>query len=575
MRKLLNLSKKYKRSIIFIFFLVFCQSMSDLYLPNLMSHIVDKGVVRGDTNYILKIGMCMLLVAALGMLCTIGASFISSKVATAFGADLRYKVFTKVENFSLHQFNTIGTASLITRTTNDINQIQQVLIIMFRMMISAPLMLIGGIIMAMSKDLKLTSILLAVTPILALCIFLITRKAIPLFKVMQLKVDKLNLVLRENLSGVRVIRAFNKMDVEKKRFNESNFDLTNTAIKVNKIMAGLMPAMMLIFNLTTVAILWFGAKRIDASQMQVGDLMAFIQYVMQIMFSLIMVSMMFVMLPRASASATRINEVLEIETEDDIKNISNENNCSSDSVEFKNVSFSYPGSEEAILKDISFKANKGEITAIIGSTGSGKSTLMELIPKFHTVTSGEILINGINVNSIENKVLRDKIGFVPQKAVLFTGSIMDNIRYGKEDASEGEVKYACKIAEASEFISNMKDGYNSIISQGGTNISGGQKQRISIARALVRKPEIYIFDDSFSALDFKTDAKLRNSLKDETKDSIVIIVAQRVSTIMDADRIIVLDEGKVKGIGTHRELLESCSVYKEIVLSQFSGEEIA
>ncbi|NEZ48369.1 ABC transporter ATP-binding protein [Clostridium botulinum] len=575
MRKLLNLSKKYKRSIIFIFFLVFCQSMSDLYLPNLMSHIVDKGVVRGDTNYILKIGMCMLLVAALGMLCTIGASFISSKVATAFGADLRYKVFTKVENFSLHQFNTIGTASLITRTTNDINQIQQVLIIMFRMMISAPLMLIGGIIMAMSKDLKLTSILLAVTPILAFCIFLITRKAIPLFKVMQLKVDKLNLVLRENLSGVRVIRAFNKMDVEKKRFNESNFDLTNTAIKVNKIMAGLMPAMMLIFNLTTVAILWFGAKRIDASHMQVGDLMAFIQYVMQIMFSLIMVSMMFVMLPRASASATRINEVLEIETKDYIKNISNENNHSSDSVEFKNVSFSYSGSEESILKDISFKANKGEITAIIGSTGSGKSTLMELIPKFHTVTSGEILINGINVNSIENKVLRDKIGFVPQKAVLFTGSIMDNIRYGKEDASEEEVKYACKIAEASEFISNMKDGYNSIISQGGTNISGGQKQRISIARALVRKPEIYIFDDSFSALDFKTDAKLRNSLKDETKDSIVIIVAQRVSTIMDADRIIVLDEGEIKGIGTHRELLESCSVYKEIVLSQFSGEEIA
>ncbi|EDS76310.1 ABC transporter, ATP-binding protein [Clostridium botulinum C str. Eklund] len=549
--------------------------MSDLYLPNLMSHIVDKGVVRGDTNYILKIGMCMLLVAALGMLCTIGASFISSKVATAFGADLRYKVFTKVENFSLHQFNTIGTASLITRTTNDINQIQQVLIIMFRMMISAPLMLIGGIIMAMSKDLKLTSILLAVTPILAFCIFLITRKAIPLFKVMQLKVDKLNLVLRENLSGVRVIRAFNKMDVEKKRFNESNFDLTNTAIKVNKIMAGLMPAMMLIFNLTTVAILWFGAKRIDASHMQVGDLMAFIQYVMQIMFSLIMVSMMFVMLPRASASATRINEVLEIETKDYIKNISNENNHSSDSVEFKNVSFSYSGSEESILKDISFKANKGEITAIIGSTGSGKSTLMELIPKFHTVTSGEILINGINVNSIENKVLRDKIGFVPQKAVLFTGSIMDNIRYGKEDASEEEVKYACKIAEASEFISNMKDGYNSIISQGGTNISGGQKQRISIARALVRKPEIYIFDDSFSALDFKTDAKLRNSLKDETKDSIVIIVAQRVSTIMDADRIIVLDEGEIKGIGTHRELLESCSVYKEIVLSQFSGEEIA
>ncbi|KGN03478.1 multidrug ABC transporter ATP-binding protein [Clostridium novyi A str. 4570] len=575
MIKLLKLLKKYKKLIIFIFLLVFCQSMSDLYLPNLMSHIVDKGVVKGDTDYILKVGMYMLLVAAGGMLCTIGASFISSKVATSFGADLRYKVFTKVEGFSLDEFNKIGTSSLITRTTNDINQIQQVLIIIFRMMVSAPLMLVGGIIMAMSKDLKLTSILLAVTPILAICIFLITRKAIPLFKVMQLKVDKLNLVLREKLSGVRVIRAFNKMNTEKKKFNEANFDLTNTAIKVNKIMAGLMPVIMLIFNLTTIAILWFGAKRIDIGEMQVGDLMAFIQYVMQIMFSLIMVSMMFVMLPRASASATRINEVLEMDTEKSIKNVSCENISNAESIEFKNVYFRYKGSEESILKDISFKANKGEVTAIIGSTGSGKSTLMELILKFHEVTSGEILLNGVNVNDIENKVLRNKIGFVPQKSVLFTGTIMDNIRYGKEDASFEEVKHACKIAEASEFISNMKDGYNSIISQGGTNVSGGQKQRISIARALVRKPDVYIFDDSFSALDFKTDAKLRNSLKGETKDSIVIIVAQRVSTIMNADRIIVLDEGEIKGIGTHKELLETSSVYKEIVLSQFSGEEIA
>src|SRR3712207_2770905 len=314
--------------------------MSDLYLPNLMSHIVDKGVVKGDTDYILKVGMYMLLVAAGGMLCTIGASFISSKVATSFGSDLRYKVFTKVEGFSLDEFNKIGTSSLITRTTNDINQIQQVLIIIFRMMVSAPLMLVGGIIMAMSKDLKLTSILLAVTPILAICIFLITRKAIPLFKVMQLKVDKLNLVLREKLSGVRVIRAFNKMNTEKKKFNEANFDLTNTAIRVNKIMAGLMPVIMLIFNLTTIAILWFGAKRIDTGEMQVGDLMAFIQYVMQIMFSLIMVSMMFVMLPRASASATRINEVLEMDTEKSTYNVSCEKIFNAECIEFKNVYFS-------------------------------------------------------------------------------------------------------------------------------------------------------------------------------------------------------------------------------------------
>ncbi|KEI03806.1 multidrug ABC transporter ATP-binding protein [Clostridium botulinum C/D str. BKT2873] len=573
--KLIKSLRKYKKSVIVILALIFCQSISDLYLPNLMSHIVDKGIVNGDTSYILKVGGVMLGVAAIGTACAIMASLISSKVATGFGWDIRNEVFTRVEKLSMKQFNKIGTTSLITRTTNDINQIQQVLIIIFRMMVSAPLMLIGGIIMAMSKDVKLTAILLATIPILAISIFIITRNAIPLFKSMQLKLDKLNLVLREKLSGVRVIRAFNKVEIEKKRFNKANDDLTDTAIKVNKIIAVLMPVMMIILNLTTVAVVWFGAKRIDIGEMQVGDLMAYIQYVMQIMFSLIMVSMMFVMLPRASASAMRINEVLDIEGEIE----KNEDIQSKDKihgyVEFKDVSFAYEGSEEPVIKNVSFSAKPGEVTAIIGSTGSGKSTLIELIPRFYDVTSGNILVDGIDVKNMNDKVLRSKIGFVPQKGILFTGSIADNIRYGKENATEDEIKEACRIAQASEFISEMKDGYDSIIAQGGTNVSGGQKQRICIARALVGKPEVYIFDDSFSALDFKTDAKLRMALKNETKNSTVIIVAQRVSTVIDADKIIVLDEGKIVGMGKHKELLNNCDVYKEIVASQLSEEEIA
>ncbi|MCD3349898.1 ABC transporter ATP-binding protein [Clostridium botulinum D/C] len=575
MMKLIKSLRKYKKSVIVILALIFCQSISDLYLPNLMSHIVDKGIVNGDTSYILKVGGVMLGVAAIGTACAIMASLISSKVATGFGSDIRNEVFTRVEKLSMKQFNKIGTTSLITRTTNDINQIQQVLIIIFRMMVSAPLMLIGGIIMAMSKDVKLTAILLATIPILAISIFIITRNAIPLFKSMQLKLDKLNLVLREKLSGVRVIRAFNKVEIEKKRFNKANDDLTDTAIKVNKIIAVLMPVMMIILNLTTVAVVWFGAKRIDIGEMQVGDLMAYIQYVMQIMFSLIMVSMMFVMLPRASASAMRINEVLDIEGEIE----KNEDIQSKDKihgyVEFKDVSFAYEGSEEPVIKNVSFSAKPGEVTAIIGSTGSGKSTLIELIPRFYDVTSGNILVDGIDVKNMNDKVLRSKIGFVPQKGILFTGSIADNIRYGKENATEDEIKEACRIAQASEFISEMKDGYDSIIAQGGTNVSGGQKQRICIARALVGKPEVYIFDDSFSALDFKTDAKLRMALKNETKNSTVIIVAQRVSTVIDADKIIVLDEGKIVGMGKHKELLNNCDVYKEIVASQLSEEEIA
>jgi len=575
MIKLFRYLRPYWLPIAIVLVFVFMQSLSELYLPTLMADIVNIGIVQGDTPYIWRIGGIMLLVAAGGALVSVGASYYSSRVALGFGRDVRSKVFRHVGHFSLQEFDKIGTASLITRTTNDITQVQQVLIMILRMMIMAPMMCIGGILMAVSKDATLSLVIVVIIPILAGAILLIAGKGIPLFKAMQVKLDKLNLVLRENLTGIRVVRAFNRMEQEKKRFDGANADLTNTAIKVNKLMAFMMPIMMLVMNFSTIAIVWFGGLRIDAGQMQVGDLMAFIQYAMQIMFSLIMVSFMFVMVPRASASAVRINEVLDMMP--GIKDSERQATAQAMKgyVEFEDVTFSYPGAEQPAITGITFRASPGEVTAIIGGTGSGKSTLVNLIPRFYDVDDGRILVDGVDVREMSQESLRAKIGFVPQKAVLFTGTIADNIRFGKVDATDEEVRHAADIAQATGFIADMQDGYDSVIAQGGTNVSGGQKQRLSIARALVRKPEIYIFDDSFSALDFKTDAKLRAALKSETSASTVIIVAQRVSTVMDADRIIVLDDGVIAGIGNHRELMATSTVYREIVASQLSEEEIA
>lgn len=575
MTKLFKFLKPFQVAIYTVLALILLQSLSELYLPTLMSDIVDKGVVKGDTEYIWKIGGYMLLVAAGGMICSVIASYFSSKAASGFGRTLRSKIFSHVGNFSLQEFDKLGTASLITRTTNDITQVQQVLIMMLRMMAMAPMMCIGGIIMAYSKDAKLTLVLAVSLPILVVTIIVIARKGIPLFKAMQVKLDNLNRVLRENLTGIRVIRSFNRLSHEKNRFNDANWDLTQTAIKVNKLMAAMMPIMMIVLNLTTVAIVWFGGIRISNGHMEVGDMMAFIQYAMQIMFSFVMLSMMFVMIPRASVSAGRIMEVLEtnydIQDPAELKILPTQKGY----VEFQDVSFSYPGAEMPAISKISFSMSPGETTAIIGGTGSGKSTLINLIPRFYDANSGKVLINGVNVKNMTQENLRSKIGFVPQQAVLFTGTIAENIRYGKEDASMEEIRHAAEIAQASEFIMGMPEGYDTRIAQGGTNVSGGQKQRLSIARALVRKPEVYIFDDSFSALDFKTDSKLRAALKKETADSTVLIVAQRVSTILDADQIIVLDNGEIAGIGKHHELMNSCAIYREIVMSQLSEEEIA
>lgn len=575
MFKLFRYLKPYRIPVLLTLILVFGQALAELYMPTLMSDIVNDGVIKGDTDYIWKIGMFMLLVAVGSMIASILASYFSSIAATGLGKLLRGKVFSHVTNFSLEEFDKIGTASLITRTTNDINQVQQVLVMMLRIMVMAPMMAVGGIIMALSKDKELSWVFVIVIPVMALFIGFVASKGLPLFKAIQKKIDKLNLVLRENLTGVRVIRSFNRLEHEKKRFDEANADLTDTSIRVNKLFAVMMPAMMIIMNFTSLAIVWFGGLRIDSGAMQVGDLMAFIQYAMQIMFSIIMVTMIFIMIPRASASAERINEVLNMTPVINDPEQSAEVDGRRGFLEFDQVTFSYPGAEQPAIKNITFSAKPGEITAIIGGTGAGKSTMINMIPRFYDVESGAIRIDGIDVREMSQSELRSKVGFVPQKAVLFTGTVADNIRYGLDDASDEQVQHAARIAQAEDFISKMSEGYQSPISQGGTNVSGGQKQRLSIARALVRDAEIYIFDDSFSALDFKTDAKLRAALKDETKDSTVLIVAQRVSTVMDADRIIVLNDGEISGMGTHHELMENSEVYREIVRSQLSEEEIA
>lgn len=567
--------KPYAWSLVGIVLFLFAQAMAELYLPTLMSDVVNNGMLKGDTGYIWKYGAYMLMVALASSSCSVCGSFLSALVGIGFGRDTRNQVFTHVESYSLQEFDKISTASLITRTTNDIIQVQTLLVMGLRFIIYSPIMCIGGIIMAYSKDKGLTLVLAVVVPLMILLIGGVTSLIVPLFRAMQTKLDRVNLVMRENLTGIRVIRAFNRIKKETERFRDANRDLTDNSIKVNKIMAAMQPIMMILMNFTSIAIIWFGGIRIAQNVMQLGDMMAFLQYAMQIMFSIIMVTIMFVMVPRAQASAVRINEVLAIDP--DIVDPEDPEEPGEDRgyVEFRDVTFSYPGAEEPAISNISFSVRPAEVTAIIGSTGSGKSTLINLIPRFFDVDSGCVLVDGVDVRKLRQKDLRAKIGFVPQTPVLFSGTILDNIRYGKPDAIEEEIRHAARVAQASEFIDELEEGYSAQISQGGTNLSGGQKQRLSIARAVVRQPGIYILDDSFSALDFKTDARLRAALGQETMNSTVIIVAQRVSTVMDANRIIVLDEGRIAGIGSHKELMQSSEIYREIVLSQLAEEEIA
>lgn len=574
MLKILKNLRAYKWLVAAVFGLVFIQSMADLFLPTLMADIIDNGVVTGDVAYIWRIGGWMLLVSAVGAIAAIATSFYSSRAAMGMGRDVRRQVFTHVEQFSLQEFDQLGTASLITRTTNDITQVQQVVLVLLRMVASAPIMLVGGLIMAISQDAKLSLVIIGAMPVLFFSILLILKKGIPLFTEVQKRLDRLNLVFRENLTGIRVIRAFTREEAEKARLERANRELTDVSIRVNKIMAFLMPVMMLVMNLTVVAIIWFGGIRINNGAMQIGDLMAFIQYVMLIMFALVMASMMFIMVPRAAVSAKRINEVLAMRPAFEDLGTGTADRAPG-TLEFEGVSFSYPGAEEPVLSDISFKANAGETTAIIGGTGSGKSTLINLIPRFYEVSEGTIRVNGVDIREAPQSDVRSKIGIVPQKSVLFSGTVAENIRFGKPGADEGEIEHAARVAQADEFIQRLDDGYATYVEQGGANLSGGQKQRLAIARALIRKPDIYIFDDSFSALDFKTDSRLRAALEAETERATVLLVGQRVSTMKTADRIIVLEKGRIAGMGTHEELLKNNKVYREIAESQLSEEEIA
>ncbi|EAE7767528.1 ABC transporter ATP-binding protein [Listeria monocytogenes] len=574
MMKLMKRLKPYWLSITAVLVLTFGQVIGQLYLPTLMSNIIDKGVVTGDTEYIWSTGMKMLLISFASVILSVIVVYLASRISMGFGKDLRDKIFTKVEDFSLQEFDKVGTSSLITRTTNDVVQIQNVLYMMMRLMVMAPIMLLGGIIMAVGRDAKLSLIFVVVLPLLLLLVVILGGKAMPMFKSLQKKMDKLNRVIREGLTGIRVVRSFNRNEDELEKFEEANADYATTAIKVNRLLSLMSPLMMLLMNLTSIAIVWIGSIFIGNGDMQVGDLMAFIQYAMQIMMSFMMLSAVFIMIPRAGASAERINEVLDMNAE--ILNPENPKTSTPPAkLSFENVTFRYEGAEKPVIEDITFEANAGETVAIIGSTGAGKSTLINMIPRFYDVESGVVKINGIDVREMDQSSLRQKIGLVPQKAVLFTGTIASNMRYGKEDATDEEIWAALRTAQAENFVSKLANGLGSRVEQGGNNFSGGQKQRLSIARSLIRKPEIYIFDDSFSALDFKTDAKLREALKAETTEAVTLIVAQRITSVVNSDQIIVMNEGKIAGIGTHEELKESNQIYQEIMRSQLSEEEIA
>lgn len=562
-------------AIMAILFMV-VQVVSELYLPNLTANIINNGVATGDIPYIWRTGIFMLGFSLISILAAVGNTYFATKESQQLGRKLRTEVYQKVEHSSTKMFDKYGTASLINRTTNDINQVALVTQMFLRMMINAPITLIGASILAYQKDAQLTKIFLVVVPIMMVLIGVIMYFSVPLFKSMQEKTDRLNLIFRENLTGVRVIRAFNKTAYEEKRFDDASMDYTNTAIKVNTIVSSMMPMMTLIMSGTNIAITWFGAQYIADMQLEVGNLIAFMTYAMQILFSFMMLAMIFVMVPRAQASAKRINEILEEEVDvlDPVEPQVVTRQGAAATLSFNQVDYRYDGAEKRTLEDVSFEATSGQMVAIIGGTGSGKTTLVNLIPRLYDIESGEIKLNGKNITQLTQKNVRELIGFVPQKAVLFSGTIRQNMQYGNQHATDEEIWQALRTAQAEEFVASLPDGLDSRVEQGGGNFSGGQKQRLAIARALVKPADIFIFDDSFSALDFKTDANLRKALKEDVTQGILVVVAQRVSTVIDADVILVLDEGKVVGQGTHAELLATNETYREIVASQLREEDL-
>jgi ATP-binding cassette subfamily B protein len=551
------------------------QSIASLFLPTLNADIIDNGVIKGDTGYIMQVGGVMLLITLAQVACAIAAVYFGAKAAMGLGRDLRGAIFTKVGEFSEREVTHFGAPSLITRNTNDVQQVQMLVLMTCTLLVSAPILCIGGIIMAMNQDLELSWLIAVSVPVLLIAVILVISRMVPQFRRMQKRIDAVNRVLREQLAGIRVVRAFVREDIETTRFKTANQEVTETALRAGRLFALMFPTVMLVLNVSSVAVIWFGAFRIEDGSMQVGTLTAFLSYLMQILMAVMMATFMFVMVPRAAVCADRIGEVLETESTVKLpaKPIHTLNETGS--IELFEVGFAYPGADAPVLSEINFRVEPGSTTAIIGSTGAGKTTLINLLPRLFDATSGSVLVDGVDVAELDPDLLWSRIGLVPQKPYLFSGTVASNLRYGKPDASEDELWRALEIAQAKDFVTAMDGGLDAEIAQGGTNVSGGQRQRLAIARALVKRPELYVFDDSFSALDLSTDARLRRALRTHEKESTFVIVAQRVSTILDADQILVLEDGKIVGRGTHEELLVTSPTYAEIVESQLTAEEAA
>jgi ATP-binding cassette subfamily B protein len=575
LRLLREYLRPYRSQVAYVLLLQLAQTIATLYLPSLNADIIDKGVAVGDTGYILRIGVLMLGISLLQVACSILAVYFGARVAMSFGRDLREGLFTHVQEFSAREVAQFGAPSLITRTTNDVQQVQMVVLLTFTIMVMAPIMLVGGVVLALQEDVALSGLLLVVVPVLGIVVGLIVSRMIPYFRVMQQRIDAINRVMREQITGLRVIRAFVRERREAARFGEANDALFDTSLRVGRLMSLMFPAVMLIMNVTSVGVLWFGAGRIDAGEMQVGALTAFLSYIMYILMAVMMSTMMFVMVPRAVVSAERITDVMDTESSvvppaAPVRLVRPQGR-----LELQDVEFRYPGAERPVLHGVDLVAEPGRTTAVIGSTGSGKTTLVNLVPRLFDATGGTVRIDGVDVRDIAPEDLWHLIGLVPQRPYLFSGTVASNLRYGNPDATDDELWHALEVAQARSFVAELPEGLDAPIAQGGTNVSGGQRQRLAIARALVARPVIYLFDDSFSALDFATDAALRAALVPETRHTAVVVVAQRVATIRDADRIVVLDEGAVVGSGTHAELMATCGTYQEIVLSQISAEEAA
>ncbi len=568
--------RPYGRPLALIVTLQLAATIATLYLPTLNADIIDNGVVKGDTGYIMNVGVVMLAISLGQICCSIGAVYFSARTAMGVGRDIRAAVFTRVQDFSAREVGRFGAPSLITRTTNDVQQVQMLALLTFTLMVAAPIMMIGGVVMALNQDVPLSGLLLVIVPVLGITVSLIISRMRPLFRSMQTRIDGLNRILREQISGIRVVRAFVRDTAERRRFDEANTELREVSLGAGRLMSMMFPTVMLVMNISSVAVMWFGGHRIQSGGMQIGALTAFLSYLMQILMAVMMATFMFMMVPRAEVSAERINEVLDTESSVVLPAFPVKIEGRRGQLELRDVEFRYPGAEEPVLKGINLVAAPGEVTAVIGGTGSGKTTLLNLIPRLFDATGGTVFVDGLDVRHLDPASLSEVVALVPQKPYLFSGTVASNLRYGKPDATDDELWHALEVAQARDFVEAMAEGLEAPISQGGTNVSGGQRQRLAIARALVRRPDIYLFDDSFSALDYATDAALRTALTQETAEATVVIVAQRVNTIRHADRIIVLDEGRVVGVGTHQELMQDVDgTYREIVLSQLTEQEAA